>query len=211
MFCVPVCVSNEEDPCESLLQPALTYPAGKKHAALTELGIEFELEVWDAAVDWSQYDGCVICTTRDYMEKQSAFVAWAHRVGDQIPLLNPPEVIEWNTKKTYLRELEAAGIPIAPTEWLDVGQSVDVRTVLEARGWSRGFIKPQIGATARETLRFDNSPAGIAAAQPILSEAKSESMMLQPYLERVETGRGSLLFMGGQLSHCVQKQPVAGD
>ena len=70
-----------------------------------------------------------------------------------------------------------------------------------------------IGATARETLRFDADPAGIAEAQAHLERTLAvEDMMVQPYLERVETeGEVSAIYIDGRLSHAVQKIPVAGD
>ena len=42
--------------------------------------------------------------------------------------------------------------------------------------------------------------------------ANGEKMMLQPYLETVETdGEYSAIYFGQNLSHCVQKIPVPGD
>ena len=54
--------------------------------------------------------------------------------------------------KTYLRELAQAGIPIAPTIWVD--ESIDVRLEMAANGWKKGFFKPVVGACASDTLRF---------------------------------------------------------
>lgn len=184
------------------------------HRALRERGAEFCLEVWDDPnVDWGVYDACLIRTTWDYMEKQEEFVAWARRVGQNTLFFNPPEVIEWNTHKSYLKELEAKGVPIAPTVWLQARSTVDVPEVMAKHGWGRGFIKPMVGATARETLRFESDAAGLSAAEAHLSRTLAvEDMMLQPYLHHVET-RGELsgIFFDGVLSHSVQKVPVNGD
>jgi len=184
------------------------------HAALEERGITHDSPIWDdPTVDWSVYDAVLIRTTWDYMEKQAAYVDWAATVGASRPFFNAAEVIRWNTHKSYLRELEEAGVAIAPTEWLFRGSSVDVASLLRERGWRRGFIKPMVGATARETLRFDADEAGIAEAEAHLDRTlAAEDMMVQPYLERVETdGEVSAIFIDGRLSHAVQKIPVAGD
>lgn len=184
------------------------------HAALTQLGIEHVQVPWtDPDVDWSRFDAVLIRTTWDYAGQREAFVTWARRVAEQTQLFNPPEVIVWNTDKHYLRDLERAGVAIAPTEWLEQGTSVDVAEVLQRRGWERGFIKPIFGQTARETLRFDRTPSGIAAAQAHCDRLlPEEGLMMQPYLAAVETvGEHSAIVFQGRVSHVVQKIPVPGD
>lgn len=192
-------------------------------AALKARGAAVSQPAWDdPAVDWAGFDGCLIRTTWDYMERQSEYVDWAERVAAVTPLLNPPGVVRWNTDKTYLRDLERAGIPGIPTVWLPrraaTGDPVDVAALLAERGWSRAFLKPVVGATARETLRFDADEEGIELAQAHVDRLlPRESLMLQPYLERVETdGERSAIFLEDgtgrlALSHAVVKRPVAGD
>ncbi len=183
-------------------------------AALTARGVVFEQCVWDdPSIDWSVFDGCIIRTTWDYMEKRPAYIAWAERIMAQMPLFNPAPVVAWNTHKRYLADLEANGVRIAPTAWFERGERVDVAALMAARGWRRGFIKPMIGATARETLRFDADEAGLRTAQAHIERTlAAEGMMIQPYLPRVEVdGEISAIFIDGQVSHTVQKVPVAGD
>lgn len=184
------------------------------HAALLDRGVGFERPAWDdPCVNWADFDAVLIRTTWDYMERVDEFVAWAERVAGTTRLFNPLPVVQWNTRKTYLRELEAAGVRIAPTEWLDKDQPVDVPDLLQRRGWTRAFIKPVVGATARETLRFASDATGLEAANQHLRRTLArESMMMQPYLEAVETeGELSALFFDGRLSHGVRKVPVDGD
>lgn len=184
------------------------------HQALTERGIRFSTEVWDGPdVDWETYDACLIRTTWDYMEKHAAFVAWARQVGEKIPFFNHPDVITWNTHKSYLRILEECGIPIAPTIWLKRGATLDLENEMRTRGWERGFLKPMVGATARETLRFRRDQEGLSKANDHLCRTlQVEDMMVQPYLHHVETkGELSVIFLGGEISHAVQKIPVPGD
>ena len=122
--------------------------------------------VWDdPQVDWSAFDGVIIRTTWDYMEKREAFIAWAEHVESVTRLFNSAALVRWNTHKKYLRELESAGIPVVPTVWLDQGEQIDVRAILAEQNWSRAFIKPAIGGTARETLRFHADDDGLQKAQ----------------------------------------------
>ncbi len=189
-------------------------------AALQDLGAAVETVAWDdEAVRFGDYDACLIRTTWDYWDdgqggdRRDEFIAWAERVGGLTRLFNPAPIIRWNTHKRYLRDLEAAGAKLVPTLWLPRGSVVDVGSALGERGWSRGFIKPQVGACARGTLRFSADRPGLAAAQAHVDRHLArEDMMLQPYLHRVETeGETSLIFFDGVFSHAVQKIPVPGD
>jgi glutathione synthase/RimK-type ligase-like ATP-grasp enzyme len=179
------------------------------HAALAARGVDARQAVWDdPSIDWTGFDAILIRTTWDYQEKRDAFVQWAERVT--IPLYNPADVVRWNTHKSYLRDLEARGVPIVPTEWLARGETPDIASICGRRGWTRAFIKPCVGATARETLRFEaGDPAAQAHASRLLA---NEDLMLQPYLSRVETeGEISAIFIDGEVTHSVRKVPVPGD
>jgi len=182
------------------------------HLALGARGVKVAHPSWDdPAVDWADFDACLIRTTWDYMERQEAYVAWAERVAAVTPFFNPPEIIRWNTRKTYLKDLEAKGVPIAPTVFLEPGDSVNVAQLMVERGWERGFIKPLVGATARETLRFTREEVPVAQAH-LDRLLLTEGMMLQPYLSSVEeVGELSALFLGGRFSHAVRKVPQPGD
>jgi len=184
------------------------------HEALRARGVTVERPVWnDDAVDWSTYDACLIRTTWDYQEHLDAFLAWARTTAECTRLFNPRDIVEWNTHKSYLRDVERRGFPIAPTVWLDRGQPVDLAGVLADRGWERGFLKPAVGATARETMRFSTTATELASAQDHLDRLlPAEDMLLQPYLARVETeGERSAIFIDGEMTHCVRKIPVPGD
>jgi glutathione synthase/RimK-type ligase-like ATP-grasp enzyme len=182
------------------------------HAALAARGISATHAVWDdPAIDWPLFDAVVIRTTWDYQEKRDAFVAWAERLAVRgVPLHNPVDVVRWNTHKSYLRDLEQRGVPIIPTEWLARGTSPDIAALCAQRGWRRAFLKPCVGATSRETLRFEaGDPAAQRHADRLLP---AEDLMLQPYLPRVETdGELSAIFIDGELTHGVRKVPVSGD
>lgn len=182
--------------------------------ALEALGLAVSRPAWDdPAIDWSSFDAVVIRTTWDYTARRDEFVSWAKRVEDRTRLFNPARVVEWNTNKRYLRELEAAGIPCVPTMWVERGERFELSSWFESLDGDapRGFFKPQVGANAQQTRRFDAS--SLSEAQRALDALAQEvGVMLQPYRESVETfGEVSVLIFGGEVSHCVRKIPVAGD
>jgi hypothetical protein len=184
------------------------------HHALQQLGVPFAQPVWDdPAVDWARFTAVLVRTTWDYQDKLPAFLAWSRRVAAVTRLDNPAAVVAWNTHKHYLRQLEAHGVPLAPTQWLDRGRPVDLAALVRRLGWREGFLKPCVGATARETLRFATDAAGLAAAQAHVDRLlPHEDLMLQPFLgEVLRRGEWSAIFLDGRLSHCVRKIPVPGD
>ncbi len=184
------------------------------HEALVRRSAELHRPAWDdPTIDWAAFDLVLIRTTWDYQEKRDRFVDWAFRTAALTGLCNPAPVVAWNTHKRYLRELQTHGVPIAPTLWLDRGSRPDLGRLLAERGWRRGFLKPCVGATARETLRFEADPPGIQHAQAHAERLlPHEDLMLQPYLPAVESrGEWSAVFFGGAFSHAVRKVPVPGD
>lgn len=187
------------------------------HAALRELGVEFEQAIWtDRELDWSRFDAVLIRSTWDYADRRDEFVDWAERVAKCTRLLNPAAIVRWNTHKSYLRELEREGVPLAPSLWLERGKAIDLGARLAELGWSRAFIKPLLGASARETLRLRAEvPDELAAAQRHVDRLvidHDEDLVVQPYFDNVEReGELSAIWLAGQLSHGVRKVPVAGD
>ena len=62
----------------------------------------------------------------------------------QIKLVNPIETIEWNYKKTYLRDLEKIGVPIIDTLWVKKNQLGTVASLIKKKEWEKMVIKPVI-------------------------------------------------------------------
>ena len=184
------------------------------HEALARAGVAFERPVWDdPKIDWRRFDAVLVRTTWDYQDKLPAFSAWARAVAAATRLFNPEPVIAWNVHKGYLRDLERDGVPLAPTRWLARGQRVDVGELARAAGWREGFLKPCVGATARETLRFAADADGLRQAQAHVDRLlPAEDLMLQPFLPAVlARGEWSAIFVDGRITHCVRKIPVPGD
>ncbi len=202
------------------LPTCATLPAWERddeplHAALRARAVELERPIWDdPSVAWDRFDLVLIRTTWDYQGKREAFVEWAERVAAQTRLYNPPALVRWNTDKLYLRELEAAGVALAPSLWFEPGEAVALADAAAQLGVRRGFCKPRVAANSRGTIRFDaREPASLAAAQAQLDALLArEPMLVQPYLSAVETeGELSAIVFDGRLSHAVRKVPVPGD
>src|SRR5690349_9083816 len=65
--------------------------------ALRARDVTVDVVRWDdPAADWAGWDLVVLRSPWDYAPRRDEFVAWAHRVPR---LLNPADVVEWNTDK----------------------------------------------------------------------------------------------------------------
>lgn len=181
--------------------------------ALAELDIEFDIMAWDAAVDWSIYDACLLRSVWDYHQRTEAFNNWLNTTAKLTRILNSPELVLWNQNKNYLAELADFGITIAPTEWLSHKRAFDLIELMAYHPADTYFLKPVLGADSSGTLRFKSDSAGVQQAQAHLkNQLPIHNMMLQPYLKSVETwGETSAIYFSGQFSHAVRKIPVTGD
>jgi glutathione synthase/RimK-type ligase-like ATP-grasp enzyme len=153
--------------------------------------------VWDdPAVDWQAFDLVVVRSTWDYHDRRDAFLAWARSVGDR--LVNPPEVLAWNTDKRYLAELPRA----VPTKLVEPGEAY-------VPAGREVVVKPTVSAGSRLTARFGAAEQDRAAALVETIHAAGKTAMVQPYLDSVDArGETALLFFGGSFSHAVRKGPI---
>ncbi len=180
---------------------------------LKRRGITVVPAVWnDPKVKWESFDQVVIRSPWDYHRHGAEFLDWfthLDRVG--VSVQNPTPVLRWNLDKVYLKWIEVRGGSIVPTEWIEKGAPVDIKAVLERRGWSRAVVKPTISASAHDTWITSAAQAGEHEERvgPILKRC---GLMIQPFLAEIETeGEISMLFYGGKYSHAVRKRPAVGD
>jgi hypothetical protein len=180
-------------------------------AALAQRGVTAEPAVWDdPAVDWSAYDLVLVRSTWDYSPRHDEFLAWARSLPK---VANSADVIAWNTDKRYLRELEAAGIPVIPTIWLDPARHLSKRAVhTRMPAFGDFVVKPVVSAGAKNTGRYQPVSAesrgkAIAHATRLLDDGRW--VMIQPYVTSVDTsGETCLIFVDGELTHAVRKNAL---
>jgi hypothetical protein len=182
---------------------------------LSRRGIAAEAALWDDGdVRWTQFDRVAIRSCWDYHRRPAEFLAWLDLLeSERIPLWNPAALLRWNSHKSYLRDLEAAGLNVAPTAWVERGRSVSLSRLLEQRGWEAAVIKPAVSASAFRTWRVSSHDAEDPRVERALDELLAEGdVLVQPFLSEVaRTGEWSLVFFAGEFSHAVLKQAAEGD
>ena len=121
-----------------------------------------------------------------------------------LPLANPASVLMWNSDKTYLARLAAAGLAIPPTRLVEAVTGAEVTAAFDAFGTGAVIVKPTVSGGAWRTVRLTPGQA--------LDGAPEGPALIQPYLPTIETeGELSLLFFGGRFSHAVRKRPARGE
>lgn len=166
----------------------------------------------DAGVDWSNFDLAALRSTWDYTERLDEFLDWAARAAALTRLVNPLAVVRWNTDKHYLAELARAGVATVPGAFVEPED--DALAALDGflanvSASAEFVVKPCVGAGSRDAQRYgrDERAAALAHMQRLLADHRS--VLLQPYLRRVdEHGETALLFFDGEFSHAIRKGPL---
>ncbi|MCW5875526.1 MAG: hypothetical protein KIS85_01470 [Anaerolineales bacterium] len=181
--------------------------------ALRPHGVVVEAAIWhDPAIDWTAFDLVVLRSTWDYHLRLAEFAAWLDALdAQQVQVCNPTDVIRWNMEKTYLSDLQDAGVTVLPSVWLPQGARADLADLLAEKGWTQAVIKPVVSANAHETLRAAGSDA--AVVQPKFAELlQNGGVIVQEFAPEIQRhGEWSFMFFNGEYSHAAIKRPQAGD
>lgn len=181
-------------------------------AALESLGAEVRVALWDdAAVDWATFDQVVLRSPWDYVERLPEFLAWCDRTASLSRLRNAPAVVRWNTDKHYLGELAALGIATVPSAFVEPGMAPGAALDAFRRDYPSAeyVVKPCVGAGSRDAARYDDHQRATAEAHVARLLSAGRSVLLQPYLDRVDDrGETALLYFDGRFSHAIRKGPL---
>jgi glutathione synthase/RimK-type ligase-like ATP-grasp enzyme len=180
-------------------------------SALRNAGAEVVIAEWDRPHDWGRFDVALLRSTWDYPQRLAEFFDWTGEVSAKTKLLNPLQVIKWSSDKHYLRDLLRADVPSVLTRFIEPGESAPWRIAefLSEPNVDEFVVKPAIGAGSRDAQRFGPEEKEDAAehAQRMLTEKRS--VLLQPYLSRVdEDGETALIYFEGKFSHAIRKGPL---
>lgn len=167
--------------------------------------------------------------------------AWLRAWPKQARIINSIKLLMWNTRKTYLRDLELAGIPVIPTLYVDHIDQAALINASEHFSTSDLVVKPVVSACSFNMVRVVTRNEDVSKAPSTsfgktkrtisslisfleslsISDAVAElqrvnavncEMMIQPFMPSVaEDGELSVLVFGGHISHAVKKVPQPDD
>ncbi|WP_291208429.1 hypothetical protein [Hyphomonas sp.] len=157
----------------------------------------------DAKTDWAGYAAVIIGTTWDYWDRLDEFLAALERIEGQTRLFNGSDLVRWNARKTYLRELETKGARLIPTLWLDVADEATAKAAFDTLGADDLVFKRQVGAGAKDQHRLKRGEPVPEMRHP---------MMAQPFLKMIQDeGELSFIFIDGEFCHALVKRAQPGD
>lgn len=178
--------------------------------ACLRAGIDARVLAWDdATVSWNRFDLVLLRSPWDYTGRLPEFLAWCERVDRATRLVNPLQILRWNTDKHYLADLAALGVAVVPTTFVepDTDPLPALDAFLAQDDTMREFVvKPAISAGSRDTQRYTSAQRFAAGNHIARLLDQGRSVMLQPYLASVdEAGETALIYFDGKFSHAIRK------
>jgi hypothetical protein len=173
--------------------------------ALRDAGIQTHVVDWDdERTDWSKFTAVLLRSTWDYSFRLDEFLAWCKRVSFVTTLLNPLDVVRWNTDKHYLRELSRLGVATVESHFVEPGDEPDTFPQFD-----EFVVKPAVGAGSRDAQRFLLTDRAGAVDHVKKLIRANRAALVQPYLSRVDQdGETALIFFEGEFSHAIRKGPL---
>jgi glutathione synthase/RimK-type ligase-like ATP-grasp enzyme len=180
---------------------------------LRQQGLDVTLEMWsDDQVNWAGYDLGIVKSPWDYFDRIGEFRSWLDRVDQAgLRLLNPADIIRWNSDKHYLADIAAEGYTVVPTQFLEPGAAFELTHLLEESEQRQLVVKPAISGGSKNTflVNAENATAITEKLRPLLER---EAFLVQPFMPEIrEEGEWSLIFFGGKFSHALLKRSKQGD
>lgn len=171
-------------------------------------GVTVEDMDWTAPVErLATFDIVLLGTAWDYVDAPDPFLATLNALELRGTIVcNPPAVVAWNSRKTYLQILAARGVPGIPTLWHDRSDADVVRAAFDHFGCDRLVIKHQVGAGGVGQVLVDRHDASAP------DWTIDVPVMLQPFLPSIQSeGEFSFVLVDGEVSHSLCKRPASGD
>lgn len=193
-------------------QPFITADDQPLADALAALGYRVEPEPW-TEIDPATTLGAepvILRSTWDYHRVPTMFTAWLEAIADSgRTLFNPADIALGNIDKIYLQRLEAAGIAIPRSRWIEKPDAEAIDAVLREERWEQAVLKPRIGATAHAT--FLVAP-GSCPPDEELAPARACGALIQEFIPEIrDRGEVSMVYAGGVFSHAVLRRATDGD
>ncbi len=180
-------------------------------SALRNAGADVTIAEWDRPHDWSRFDIALLRSTWDYPQRLADFFDWVEAVSRQTKLLDPPALVKWSSDKHYLRDLAEQEVPTVLTKFVEPDQHPErqITELLSQPDVDEFVVKPAVGAGSRDAQRFGREEKGDAARHALRMLNEKRSVLLQPYLARVdELGETALMYFDGEFSHAIRKGPL---
>jgi len=176
-------------------------------------GLKIEKVIWnDQNINWEDYALAILKSPWDYFDLIEDFYIWLNLLeAKKVKLLNPIDVVRWNSDKKYLKEIEAAGLNITPSIFISNQESINLNDFFKKFNTNKLIVKPCVSGGAKNTFKVTAENV-IEINEQLNKLVQEEDFIVQPFLpEILENGEWSFIFFNGLYSHSLIKQAKAGD
>jgi glutathione synthase/RimK-type ligase-like ATP-grasp enzyme len=138
----------------------------------------------------------------DYYDDPERFLGWIDALEARgARLLNPPELLRWNFRKTYLLEMAAAGLAVPRTLRLSGTNPDAIAQAMEREGWGTAVLKPVSSQNGHGIQKLDRADRALWSV-----EGMAGDMLLQEFQQDVGAlGETTMTFIDGAFSHAVRR------
>ena len=170
------------------------------------MGDDIAFRRWTDPGDLAEYDLVLPLLVWGYQRNCPRWFALLDQLEQQqIKIANPVSVLRWNSDKSYLLELEKAGVAIVPTMISAALTAKDIADAAQRFGTDQLVIKPPISGGADGTFRLQKD-------QSLPKDIAGKTMLIQPFQPAIaQEGEYSLFYFSGHFSHAILKRPAKGD
>lgn len=174
--------------------------------ALRKRGVTIHAVPWSDPDDLSEYDLVLPLVAWGYHLQYGPWLRLLNRFdAEELPVINPPSLLWWNSDKSYLTQLAGKGIPTVETIEVESLGNADLTAAAERFDTPDLVVKPPVSASAAGTHR-------IRAGDEIPAAEFGKRMMIQPFVSSIATeGEYAIILFDGVYSHTVVKRPRTGD
>lgn len=179
-------------------------------SALRAQGMEAAYLPWKTTPleTFAETDAVLPLCCWDYYDDPGRFLAWIDALeAGGARLLNPPALLRWNFRKTYLLEMAAAGLPVPKTIRLTNPTPEAVAHAMEREGWRTTVLKPVSSQNGHGIRKLDWADRAQWSVEGVTGD-----MLLQEFQADVGAlGETTMTFIDGAFSHAVRRVLKAGE
>jgi glutathione synthase/RimK-type ligase-like ATP-grasp enzyme len=179
--------------------------------ALRSRGLDAEHKAW-RTTSVGDFAAAELVLPLCFWDHHGALAHFIERVGAVESaggrLLNHPEILRWNFRKTYLLEVQRAGLSVPPTVHLNQVDGGKVERLMRQREWDSVVVKPVSGQDGHGLVKLEIDERD---RWPDLSFPGQEALV-QAFQPDIATfGETTLTFFAGEFSHAVRRVPAQAE
>ncbi len=178
--------------------------------ALSALGIEVAAGPWNG--DQGVFKGADLVLLRacwDYHRAPGDFLAWLDGLEMAgVPVQNHLKTVRWNIDKSYILDLEAAGVAVPRSRVVTLDSREAIGRAMDGLDLDLAVLKPISGQSGFNVMKVKRQHLDTVD----LSVFSTDRGLLQSFESDIsERGETALVFFNGRFSHAARRVVAPGE